>query len=59
MVYEGGCQEGDYALLGMLANTHDAEKLFAEGKDPDSALQDNASGGGEDSPNNPISTPPQ
>ena len=57
MVYEGGCQEGDYALLGMLANTRAAEKLFAEGKGSDPALEDNASGGGEDSPNNPVLPP--
>ena len=56
-VYEGGCQEGDYALLGMLANTRAAEKLFAEGKGPDPALEDNASGGGDDSPNNPLNAP--
>ena len=46
MVYEGGCQEGDYALLDMLANTPAAEKLFAEGKGPDPAREDNATGGG-------------
>jgi len=56
-VYEGGCQEGDYALLGMLANTRAAEKLFAEGKGPDPAKEDNASGGGDDSPNNPLTAP--
>jgi hypothetical protein len=56
-VYEGGCVEGDYALLGMLANTRAAEKLFAEGKGPDPALEDNASGGGDDSPNNPLAGP--
>ena len=56
-VYEGGCIEGDYALLGMLANTRAAEKLFAEGKGPDPALEDNASGGGDDSPNNPLTGP--
>jgi hypothetical protein len=46
MVYEGGCQEGDYALLDMLANTRAAERLFAEGKGPDPAREDNATGGG-------------
>ncbi len=56
-VYEGGCIEGDYALLGMLANTRAAEKLFAAGKGPDPALEDNASGGGDDSPNNPLTGP--
>ncbi len=48
MVYEGGCHEGNYGLLGMLANTRAAEKAFAEGKGPDPALQDNATGGGGD-----------
>ena len=45
MVYEGGCHEGNYGLLGMLANTRAAEKAFAEGRGPDPALQDNATGG--------------
>jgi hypothetical protein len=48
MVYEGGCHEGNYGLLGMLANTRAAEKLFSEGKGPDPALEDNATGGGGD-----------
>ena len=34
MVYEGGCHEGNYGLLGMLANTRAAEKAFAEGRVP-------------------------
>jgi hypothetical protein len=34
MVYEGGCQEGNYALMDMLINTRAAEKLFSEGKGP-------------------------
>ena len=59
LVYEGGCQEGNYALLGMLANTRAAEKSFAEGKGPDPALEDNASGGAEDSPFNPLTAPPR
>ena len=54
MVYEGGCEEGNYALLGMLANTRAAEKAFAEGKGPDPAREDNATGGGEDTPNTPF-----
>jgi len=45
-VYEGGCHEGNYGLLGMLANTRAAEKAFAEGRGPDPATQDNATGGG-------------
>jgi hypothetical protein len=46
MVYEGGCHEGNYALMDMLINTRAAERLFSEGKGPDPALEDNASGGG-------------
>jgi hypothetical protein len=45
-VYESTCQEGNYGLLGMLANTRAAERLFRGGKGPDPATQDNASGGG-------------
>src|SRR6266566_3917113 len=45
-VYEGGCHEGNYGLIGMLANTRAAEKAFAEGRGPDPATQDNATGGG-------------
>ena len=46
-VYEGGCHEGNYGLLGMLMNTRAAEKAFAEGRGPDPATQDNATGGGQ------------
>ena len=45
-VYESTCHEGNYGLLGMMANTRAAERLFREGKGPDPATQDNASGGG-------------
>lgn len=45
-VYESTCHEGNYGLLGMLANTRAAERLFAQGKGPDPATQDNATGGG-------------
>jgi lysophospholipase L1-like esterase len=45
-VYESTCHEGNYGLLGMLANTRAAEGLFREGKGPDPARQDNATGGG-------------
>jgi hypothetical protein len=44
-VYESGCHEGNYGLIGMLANTRAAEKAFAEGRGPDPATQDNATGG--------------
>ncbi len=46
MVYEGGCHEGNYGLVGMLVNTRFAERAFAEGQGPDPATQDNATGGG-------------
>ena len=46
LVLEGGCHEGNYGLLGMLINTRAAEKAFAEGRGPDPATQDNATGGG-------------
>ena len=45
-VFEQTCHEGNYGLVGMLANTRAAEKLFAEGKGPDPATQDLATGGG-------------
>ena len=32
MVYEGGCHEGNYGLLGMMVNTRAAEKAFAGGQ---------------------------
>jgi len=44
--YESTCHEGNYGLLGMLANTRAAERLFRQGKGPDPATQDNATGGG-------------
>jgi hypothetical protein len=43
-VYEANCHEGNYGLVGMLANTRAAEKAFAEGRGPDPATQDNGSG---------------
>ncbi|MBI3049078.1 MAG: hypothetical protein HYY76_12295 [Acidobacteria bacterium] len=45
-VYESTCHEGNYGLLGMLANTRAAEALYAKGQGPDPATQDNATGGG-------------
>ena len=46
--YESTCHEGNYGLLGMLANTRAAERLFREGKGPNPELQDNATGGDSD-----------
>ncbi len=45
-VYEGGCHEGNFGMIGMLVNTRAAERAFAEGRGPDPATQDNATGGG-------------
>jgi hypothetical protein len=45
-IFEQTCHEGNYGLLGMLANTRAAEKLFKEGKGKDPALMDLATGGG-------------
>jgi hypothetical protein len=47
-VYESTCHEGNYGLLGMLANTRAAERLFRQGKGPNPELQDNATGGDSD-----------
>ena len=47
-VFESTCHEGNYGLLGMMANTRAAERLFREGKGPNPALQDNATGGDSD-----------
>ena len=44
-VYEGGCHEGNYGLTGLLVSTRAVEKAFAEGRGPDPATQDNATGG--------------
>jgi hypothetical protein len=44
-VFEGGCHEGNYGMIGMLVNTRAAERAFAEGRGPDPATQDNATGG--------------
>ena len=46
-IFESSCQEGNFGMTGMLANTRAAEKAFAEGRGPDPATMDNASGGGE------------
>jgi hypothetical protein len=44
-IYESTCHEGNYGIVGMLANTRAAEKLFRQGKGPDPRLQDNATPG--------------
>jgi hypothetical protein len=47
-VFESTCHEGNYGLLGMIANTRAAERLFKEGKGANPELQDNATGGDSD-----------
>jgi hypothetical protein len=48
LILEGGCHEGNYGLLGMLAGLRAAEKAFAEGKGPDPArMRLGNAGGGE------------
>jgi hypothetical protein len=46
IILEQACHEGNYGLLGMLSNTRAAERLFKEGKGPDPAKMDLATGGG-------------
>lgn len=46
-VFESTCHEGNYGLIGMLTNTRAAENAFKEGKGPDPAKQDIATGGDE------------
>jgi hypothetical protein len=48
LVFEQTCHEGNYGLLGMLANTRAAEKLFKAGQGPDPNRMDLATGGGGD-----------
>jgi hypothetical protein len=43
--YEPRCLEGNYGLQGMLANTRAEEHAFAEGRGPDPATRDIATGG--------------
>jgi hypothetical protein len=43
--YEPRCHEGNYGLVGMLVNTRAEELAFAEGKGPDPATRDSATGG--------------
>ena len=45
-LYEPNCQEGNYGIIGIMSSTRASERLFREGKGPDPATQDNASGGG-------------
>jgi hypothetical protein len=42
---EPRCHEGNFGMIGMLANSRAEELAFAEGRGPDPATKDNASGG--------------
>jgi hypothetical protein len=43
--YEPRCHEGNFGLPGMLVNSRAEERAFAEGRGPDPATRDNATGG--------------
>jgi hypothetical protein len=57
--YEPRCYEGNYGLMGMLANTRAAERKFAEGRGPDPARQDNATPGGGEAFEDGAPVPPR
>ena len=42
--YESTCHEGNYGMVGMLANTRAAERLFKQGKGKDPRTMDIATG---------------
>jgi hypothetical protein len=44
-VYESTCHEGNYGMVGMLANTRAADRLFKQGKGKDPRTMDIATGG--------------
>ena len=44
-VYESTCHEGNYGMVGMLANTRAAERLFKQGKCKNPRTMDIATGG--------------
>src|SRR5713226_3857262 len=43
-VYESNCHEGNYGLMGILANMRAVDRLFKEGKGKDPRTMDNATG---------------
>jgi hypothetical protein len=45
-IFESACHEGNYGIVGILANTRAAERLFSEGKGPDPATMDISTPGG-------------
>jgi len=46
-IYQQTCHEGNYGIMGILANTRAAERAFSEGKGKDPATMDISTGGGE------------
>ena len=46
-IYQQTCHEGNYGIIGILANTRAAEQQFREGKGKDPATMDISSGGGD------------
>jgi hypothetical protein len=46
-IYQQTCHEGNYGMIGILANTRAAEKLFREGKGANPNTMDISTGGGE------------
>jgi hypothetical protein len=51
---EPRCHEGNFGLLGIVANMRAAEKAFAEGRGPDPATVDNASNQGLGEEGDPV-----
>jgi hypothetical protein len=47
LIFESTCHEGNYGLVGMMANTRAAEKAFKEGRGPDPAKMKLDIGGAE------------
>jgi hypothetical protein len=46
-IYQQTCHEGNYGMIGILANTRAAERAFKEGNGSDPATMDIATGGGD------------
>jgi len=53
--YEPRCHEGNYGLPGQLVGSRIEERVFAEGRGPDPATRDTATGGGDTGGADPLS----
>ena len=53
--YEPRCHEGNYGLPGQLVGSRIEERAFAEGRGPDPATRDTATGGGDTGGADPLS----